>query len=87
MAVSSQGMQDHLGAKSTNWPASWLCCQPRFQFPKSSYEEPLNENEGGSLPCRADKMEKDCNWFAFYLTLVVVGAEIITHQSRLIYRE
>ena len=28
MAVSSQGMQDHLGAKSANW----LSCQPQFQF-------------------------------------------------------
>ena len=24
MAVSSQGMQDHLGATSANWLASWL---------------------------------------------------------------
>ena len=31
-ATSSQGMQDHIGAKSGNWLASWLNCQPRFQF-------------------------------------------------------
>ena len=40
---------------------------PASNFPKSSCEKPLNENEGRSLPHRADKMEKDCNWFAFYL--------------------
>ena len=56
-------MQDHLGAKSANWLAVLST-----SFPISpSQEEPLNENEGGSLPSRADKMEKDCNWFAFYL--------------------
>ena len=35
MAVSSQGMQDHFGAKSANWLTNWLTnyrtCQPRFQ--------------------------------------------------------
>ena len=61
VAVSSQGIQDHLGAKSPNWLAvlsTSFSISPRE-------EEPLNES--GSLPCIADKMEKDCNWFAFYL--------------------
>ena len=34
-AASSQGMQDHLGAKSANWLAGYMNCQPRFQFPET----------------------------------------------------
>ena len=69
VAMSSQGMQDHLGAKSTNWLASWLCLlSTSFPIsPSQAMKDPLKENEGGNLPSRADKMEKDCNWFAFYL--------------------
>ena len=29
-AVSSQGIQDDLGAKSTNWLAGYTDCQPHF---------------------------------------------------------
>ena len=45
MAVSSQGMQNYNGAKSGDWLASWLNCQPRFQFPKPSWAKPWNEAE------------------------------------------
>ena len=30
--VSSQGIQDHFGAKSANWLAGYRKCKPRFQF-------------------------------------------------------
>ena len=43
VAVSSQGMQDRLGAKSANWLASRLCCQPRFQFQSQSCEDERRE--------------------------------------------
>ena len=36
--MSSQGMQDHLGAKSANWLAGQLCCQPHFQFHEINYK-------------------------------------------------
>ena len=64
-AVLSKGMQDHFGAKSANWLFSQLAIgivNLISNFIESSYEEPWNEDEAGSLPCRADKMEKDSNW-------------------------
>ena len=33
-AMSSKGMQDHFGAKSANWLAGYMGCQPLFQFPE-----------------------------------------------------
>ena len=48
VAMSSQGMQDHVGAKSANWLASWLagqlCCQPRFQFYEVKAVKIISEN-------------------------------------------
>ena len=32
--MSSQGMQDRFGAKSGNWMAGHMDCQPLFQFPE-----------------------------------------------------
>ena len=69
-ATSSQGMQDHFGAKSANWLAGQLAIgivNLLFNFIKSRYEEPWNEDETGSLAFRADKMEKDSNWFVLCL--------------------
>ena len=34
VAVSSQGMQDHFGAKSATWLTGYTDCQPCFQFPE-----------------------------------------------------
>ena len=43
--MSSQGMQDHFGAKSANWQAMYRNCQPRFQVLETSQAEPCNEVE------------------------------------------
>ena len=58
VAVSTQGMQDHLGAKSANWLASWLSCQPRFQFPDSKQVRTLER--GWDLSPVVRRMWKDC---------------------------
>ena len=39
-AVSSQGMQDHFGAKFANWLAGYRNCQPHFQLINPSRAEP-----------------------------------------------
>ena len=44
VAVSNQGMQDHLGAKSANWLAVFSTSFPIS--PSQAMKEPLNENEG-----------------------------------------
>ena len=44
-------MQDHLGAKSANWLAGWLCCQPRFQFHEVKAVKIISKNcKRGCMP-------------------------------------
>ena len=47
LAVSSQGMQDHLGAKSGNWSAGWIV-NLVSNFPILSWAKPWNEDETSS---------------------------------------
>ena len=47
MAVSSQGMQDHVGAKSANWLAGWLAsCVVNLV---SNFPFPVGHNPGARL--------------------------------------
>ena len=67
MAVSSQGMQDHVGAKSANWLASWqagqLCCQPRFQFHEVKAVKITGENcKRGCTPTFPSRSAKAMEW-------------------------
>ena len=72
MAVSSQGMQDHLGAKSANW----LCCQLHFQFPDSKPQSEVDnfyyeQGLSGSRNFRCTKVYKPMK----ALKVIVVSGE------------
>ena len=82
MAVSRQGTQDNLGAKSANWLAEWLAELP-ISFPISPSQ--AMKNPGTRTRPRPEAFLVELT--KWRRTAAVVGAEIITHESKLICRE
>ena len=89
MAVPSQGMQDHVGAKSANWLASWLCCQPRFQFHEIKAVKIRGENcKRGCTPISFPLSISQTNvigrdeWLTSVLTLVNEGVYAMQYENK-----
>ena len=94
LAVSSQGIQDRLGAKSANWLAGWLagwlCCQPRFQFHEVKAVKMRGENcERGCTPISFPSRSaiemyviRRYEWLTSVLTPVNEGAYAVQYENK-----